>query len=154
MPLYGLSGYFTTLIAHTVSSLYPSKSSCIMILLNHTYSNTKNTLTHSLKHSLSQTHTRSPSTSSCARLSTLSCKTHQTNSNSFRPSGNLLGTSSKSGKAMPGRSPRGHPFHRPALPPSPYHHLLLLFPALRFRRLMSELKLLIRWLVCLHSLIH
>ena len=52
MPLYGLSGYFT-LIAHTVSSLYPSKSSCIMILLNHTYSNTKNTHTHSL----SQTHT-------------------------------------------------------------------------------------------------
>ena len=139
------------------SHLLKHKKHTHSLTLSNTHSHTHSlTLsnTHSLKHTLSQTHTRSPSTSSCARLSTLSCKTHQTNSNSFRPSGNLLGTSSKSGKAMPGRSPRGHPFHRPALPPSPYHHLLLLFPVLRFRRLLSEQKLLIRWLVCLHSLIH
>ena len=51
----GLAETFA-LIANTLSSLYPSNSSCIMILLNHTHSNT-HTHTHSHSHSHSHSHT-------------------------------------------------------------------------------------------------
>ena len=103
-------------------------------------------------HTNTHTHTHcSPSTFSCVRLSTLSYKTRQTNNNSFRLSGNLLKTSSKSGKTTHGRSQTGPPSRPPPRPPSPCHPLLLL-PVLHFH-LMLEQKLL-WWLVGLQYLTH